>query len=101
MVKRFLEQQPAAVAALLSPGVRKREKDSSTFNELDISNAEEFIQTLEPIKAANCIMSEETHPTFSTKAPLHAQFLRATLETFRNSPFIIELKEAIHHTCYP
>lgn len=99
--QRFLEQQPAAVAALLSPGVRKTEKVSSTFNESDISNAEEFIQTLKPIRVAICFMSEETHPTFSTKAPLHAQFLRATLETIRNSPFIIELKEAIRHTYHP
>lgn len=56
MVEGFLEQQPAAVAALLSPGVGKREKDSSTFTESDISNAEEFIQTLKPIKVATCAM---------------------------------------------
>lgn len=101
MAERFLEQQPAAVAALLSPGVGKREEDSSTFTESDISSASEFVQTLKPIKVASCVMSANTHPTLSIKAPLHAQFLRATRETLRNSPFIIEPKEAIHHNYYP
>lgn len=79
----------------------EREKDSSTFTEPDISNAEEFIQTLKPIKVATCAMGAETHPTLSIKAPLHAQFLRATRETLRNSSFIVRLKEAIHHTYNP
>ena len=31
MVERFLEQQPAVTAALLSPDVRKKEKNISTY----------------------------------------------------------------------
>ncbi len=81
MVKRFLEQQPAITAALLSPDVRKREKEISTFTESDISNAEEFIQALKPVKVATNVMSDEKNPTVSVIAPLHAQLLQATQET--------------------
>ena len=40
MVDRFLEQQPAICAALLSPLVRKGESDICTLNETDVSNAD-------------------------------------------------------------
>lgn len=110
MVECFLERlrwlnvsssNSQQLGLLLSLGMREKEKDSSTFTELDVSNAKEFIQALKPIEVATRVMSEETHPTLSVKAPLHVQFLWGTRETLRNSPFIIELKEAIHHTCYP
>ncbi len=81
MVERFLEQRPAVTAALLSPEVRKNEKEISTFTESDISNAEE----LKPVKVATCVMSDETHPTLSVIAPLHAQLLQATQETLGDS----------------
>lgn len=87
--ERFLEQQPAVTAALLSPAVREKEKEISAFTESDISNLEDFMQTLKPVKVATCVMSDETHPTLSVIAPLHAQLLQA-------SPFARELKEAIH-----
>ncbi|XP_078018878.1 E3 SUMO-protein ligase ZBED1-like [Epinephelus lanceolatus] len=96
MVERFLEQQPAVTAALLSPDVRKREKDISTFTESDISNAEEFIQALKPMKVATCVMSDEKNPTVSVIAPLHAQLLQATQETLGDPPFVRDLKEAVH-----
>lgn len=96
MVVQFLEQQPAVTAALLSLEVRKKEKEISTFTEFDIANAEEFIQAMKPVKVATCVMSDETHATISVIAPLHAQLLRATKETLGDSPFVRELKEAIH-----
>lgn len=96
MVERFLEQQPAVTAALLSPDMRKREKEISTFTELDISNAEEFIQALKPVKVATSVMTDENNPTVSVIAPLHAQLLQATQETLGDPPFVIDLKEAVH-----
>ena len=44
MLKRFLEQQPAICAALLSPDVRKNSTDIFTLNETDIGNAEEIVR---------------------------------------------------------
>ncbi|KAK0141282.1 Zinc finger BED domain-containing protein 1 [Merluccius polli] len=88
--------QPAVTAALLSPDVRKREKEISTFIESDISNLE-FIEALKPVKVATCVMSDENNPTISVIAPLHAQLLQATQkETLRDLPFVRDLKEAVH-----
>ncbi|KAK0141271.1 Zinc finger BED domain-containing protein 1 [Merluccius polli] len=95
MVEHFLEQQPAVTAALLSPDVRKREKEISTFIESDISNLE-FIEALKPVKVATCVMSDENNPTISVIAPLHAQLLQATQETLGDPPFVRDLKEAVH-----
>ena len=41
-------------------------------------------------------MSDETHPTISVIAPLHAELLQSTQETRGDSPFVRELKEASH-----
>ena len=69
MLERFLEQQPAVTAALLSPDVRKREKEMSTFTESDISNAEEFIQALKPVKVATRVMSDENNSLCHSPTP--------------------------------
>lgn len=96
MVERFLEQQAAVTAALFKPEVRKREKDISTLTELDITNAEEFIQALKPVKVATCVMSDENNPTLSVIAPLHAQLLHDTQKNLEDPLFVRELKYAIH-----
>ena len=56
MVDRFLEQQPAVCAALLSPQVRKGESDICTLNETDISNAEDLVKALKPMKDATTLI---------------------------------------------
>lgn len=83
-------------AALLSAKVRKREKDICNFTESDISNAEEFIPALKAMKVATCILSDESNPTLSVIAPLLAQLLQDTQEMLGNTPFIKEIKEAVH-----
>ncbi|KAI4826868.1 hypothetical protein KUCAC02_030298 [Chaenocephalus aceratus] len=45
MAERFLEQQPAICATLLSPEVRKGQSDLCTLNETDVSNAEDANMT--------------------------------------------------------
>ncbi|KAL0151535.1 hypothetical protein M9458_053187 [Cirrhinus mrigala] len=96
MVERFLEQQPAITAALLSAELRKREKAICTFTESDISNAEEFIQALKAMKVATCVLSDESKPTLSVIAPLLAQLLQDTQEKSGDPPFVKEIKEAVH-----
>ena len=56
MVDRFLEQQLAVCAALLSPQVRKGESDICTLNETDISNAEDLVKALKPMKDATTLI---------------------------------------------
>lgn len=96
MVERFLEQQPAITAALISAEVRKGDKDICTFPESDISNAEEFVQALKAMKVATCVLLDESNPTLSVVAPLLAQLLQDTQEMIGDPPFIKEIKEAVH-----
>lgn len=94
MVERFLEQQPAICATLLSPDVRKGEGDLCTLNETDVSNAEDTVSTLKAIKDATTIMSEEAKATVSLVAPVVAQLLQNMAET-RDSPMVREIKNAV------
>uniref|UniRef100_A0A8C9XH09 BED-type domain-containing protein n=1 Tax=Sander lucioperca TaxID=283035 RepID=A0A8C9XH09_SANLU len=99
MIERFLEQQPAICAALLSPQVRKSGSDICTLSDTDISTAEEIASALKPMKDATHIMSEDSTPTLSVIAPLHAQLLHDTEAAgiaAADTPVIREIKLAIH-----
>ncbi|XP_073450123.1 E3 SUMO-protein ligase ZBED1-like [Aquarana catesbeiana] len=95
MVERFLEQQPAVCATLLSPEVRRGESDLCTLNETDVSNAEDAVRALKPMKDATMLMSEERNPTVSLIAPLNAQLLQSMTDTMGDTPMIHEIKNAI------
>ncbi|XP_078025205.1 E3 SUMO-protein ligase ZBED1-like [Epinephelus lanceolatus] len=95
MVERFLEQQPAICATLLSPEVRRGQSDLCTLNETDVSNAEDAVSALKPMKDATTLMSEESNPTVSLIAPIHAQLLQNMTDTIGDSPMIHEIKNAI------
>lgn len=86
MIEHFLEQQAAVTAALLSPDVRKREKDIGTFTESDILNAEEFVQELKPLnKVAMC--GRVCSGIEATSGGYVRYIRRGTSNTFCNSPF--------------
>lgn len=96
MVDRFLEQQPAVCAALLSPVVRRAETDVCTLSEADVSNAEDVMKALKPIKDVTTLMSEESSPTVSLIAPLHAQLIQDTKDSIGESALVREIKQAIN-----
>uniref|UniRef100_A0A8C4SKE9 BED-type domain-containing protein n=1 Tax=Erpetoichthys calabaricus TaxID=27687 RepID=A0A8C4SKE9_ERPCA len=97
MIDRFLEQQPAICAALLSAEVRKCGAGICTLDETDVANAEEVAAALKPLKEATNIMSEEATPTLSVIAPLHAQPLHETKAGFCGETALVrEIKQAIH-----
>uniref|UniRef100_A0A672FGU6 BED-type domain-containing protein n=1 Tax=Salarias fasciatus TaxID=181472 RepID=A0A672FGU6_SALFA len=96
MIERFLEQQPAICAALLSPQVRKSASDICTVSDMDVSAAEEIATALKPLKDATHIMSEDSTPTLSVIAPLHTQLLNDTAGVAADAPVIREIKLAIH-----
>uniref|UniRef100_A0A672JRG1 BED-type domain-containing protein n=1 Tax=Salarias fasciatus TaxID=181472 RepID=A0A672JRG1_SALFA len=96
MIERFLEQQPAICAALLSPQVRKSASDICTLSDMDVSAAEEIATALKPLKDATHIMSEDSTPTLSVIAPLHTQLLNDTAGVAADAPVIREIKLAIH-----
>uniref|UniRef100_A0A667X1D9 BED-type domain-containing protein n=1 Tax=Myripristis murdjan TaxID=586833 RepID=A0A667X1D9_9TELE len=89
MIDRFLEQQPAICAALLSPQV------SIGFNEADVSGAEHLVKALKPMKLATTTMSEESTPTLSVIAPLHARLLTSFTPAPEDDPMTREIKHAI------
>lgn len=96
MVDRFLEQQAAICAVLLSPQVRKGAHDICTLSETDVSGAEQLVKALKPMKAATTIMSEESMPTcLSVISPLHAQLLRDKKAVDEDTPMTREIKHAI------
>lgn len=95
MVERFLEQQPAICATLLSTEVRKNAKDLWTLSETDLANAEDVAKTLRPLKVATLVMSEEKTPTVSIIAPLQAQLCQSTEEQTDDSGIVKDVKNAL------
>ncbi|XP_055068182.2 E3 SUMO-protein ligase ZBED1-like [Misgurnus anguillicaudatus] len=95
MIDRFLEQQPAICATLLSPEVRKGESDLFTLTDTDVTNAEDAVNALKPMKDATTLMSEEKNPTVSLIAPLNAQLIQNMADTTGDSPLVREIKNAI------
>ena len=96
MVDRFLEQQPAICATLLSPQVRKGESDLCTLNETDVSNAEDLVKALKPMKDVTTLISEESSPTVCLIAPLQAQLCQETTGNIAESSIIRDIKKAIN-----
>uniref|UniRef100_A0A8C4GFL5 HAT C-terminal dimerisation domain-containing protein n=2 Tax=Dicentrarchus labrax TaxID=13489 RepID=A0A8C4GFL5_DICLA len=95
MLQRFLEQQPAVTAALLSHEVRKNEKDISTVSEADITATEEIVAAMKLMKIATVVMEEEKTPTLSAVAPVHAHLIQELQESPGDSNMIKEIKTAI------
>lgn len=96
MVERLLEQQPAVCAALLSPRVRKKDSDVATLTEADISNAEDLITALKPMKDATTLMSQKKNPTVSLIAPVHAKLIQNTKPSAEDLPLVWDVKKAIN-----
>ncbi|XP_061108746.1 E3 SUMO-protein ligase ZBED1-like isoform X2 [Conger conger] len=95
MLARFLEQQTAICAALLSSEVRKSAKDVFTLSEADVTCAEEVLKGMKPMKDAILVMSEEKMPTLSLIAPLHDNLVKSTAEMEDDSATVKEIKLAI------
>ena len=95
MVERFLEQQPAICATLLSAEVRKNAKELWTMSDTDLTNAEDVAKTLRPLKVATLVMSEEKTPTVSIIAPLQAQLCQGSAEQPDDSGIVKEVKRAL------
>ena len=95
MVERFLEQQPAICATLLSAEVCKNAKELWTMSDTDLTNAEDVAKTLRPLKVATLVMSEEKTPTVSIIAPLQAQLCQGSAEQPDDSGIVKEVKRAL------
>ena len=72
MLERYREQQSAITAALLSTEVCKNARQLDTMDSADISDAEEIVNLLKPLKKATTVLSDEKSPTLSLIVPLKA-----------------------------
>ncbi|KAJ8014381.1 hypothetical protein DPEC_G00039630 [Dallia pectoralis] len=94
MLERYLEQQAAITAALLSTEVRKNARQLDTMDSADISVAEEIVN-LEPLKKATTALSDEKSPTLSLILPLKAMIEQSMTPDEKDSTTIANMKTAI------
>ncbi|XP_034020296.1 uncharacterized protein LOC117504852 isoform X4 [Thalassophryne amazonica] len=92
MLERFLEQQPAISATLLSQDVRRNEKDICTLTEEDVTVAEDLVRALKPMKEATQAMSEDKQPTLFVIAPLLPLLQEALTPCLGDSTVVKEVK---------
>lgn len=96
MVRRYLDQQPSIAATLVSPSIRKDDKDIDTLTDNDILNAERVMILLKPLKTMTTSMCEEKSPTLSLIHPLLNQLRESmTVHDERDPPIIKQMKAAI------
>ncbi|XP_029913137.1 zinc finger BED domain-containing protein 1-like [Myripristis murdjan] len=93
MLERFLEQQPAVFATLMSRELRKGEEVNS-LNEKDICNAEDIVRLMAPVKVVTTILCEDEMPTVSMIAPLRAKLKKHFEAADEDTPLITEMKKA-------
>ncbi|XP_051814939.1 E3 SUMO-protein ligase ZBED1-like [Acanthochromis polyacanthus] len=93
MLERFLEQQPAVFATLLSRELRKGE-EMNTRKENDICNAEDIVKVMSPFKAVTTIMCEDEQPTISMTAPLRSKLLKHFEASDEDTSLMTEMKKA-------
>ncbi|XP_056022020.1 E3 SUMO-protein ligase ZBED1-like [Ostrea edulis] len=97
MIQRYLEQEPAIHAALSSPEVKKPIKDIVTLSSNDISDAEQIMKVLEPLKTVTNIMCAEHTPTVSLIYPMKAVILENMSESVHDSNLVRDVKQAIRN----
>ena len=69
MLERFLVQQPAISAALLSPKVRRNEKDLCSLKEEDITDADDVVRALKPMKSNSNHVRRKVPNSLSDRTP--------------------------------
>lgn len=96
MLQRFLEQQPAVFATLMSRELRKGE-EVNTLNERDICNCEDIVKLMAPVKVMTTVLCEEEQPTISMIAPLKAKLENHFQPSDEDPPLIVEMKKAFNN----
>ncbi len=95
MLERYLEQQVAIAAALLSTEVRKNTRQLDTMDSNDITDAEEMVNLLKPLKKATTVLSDEKSATLSLILPLKSMIGQSMTLDEKDSTTIANMKAAI------
>ena len=75
MVHRYLEQQPAIAATLLSNDIKKNVHQLDTLSNADIKLAEDLLQVLKVLKDVTTTLCDEKIPTVSMILPIQKAIL--------------------------
>ncbi len=95
MLERYLEQQAAITTALLSTEVRKNARQLDTLDSNDITDAEEIVNLLKPLKKATTVLSDEKSATLSLIVPLKSMIEQSMTLDKKDSTTIANMKAAI------
>lgn len=79
----------------MSTEVRKNPRRLDTMDSADISDAEEIVNLLKPLKKATAVLSDEKSPTLSLIVPLKAMIERSMTLDEKDSATIANMKTAI------
>ena len=92
---RYLEQQSAIYATLLSKDIKKNAKDIITLSDSDVKLAEELVNVLKPLETVTTIMCDEHAPTVSVIHPMREMLMLAFTGTDSDSHAIQDVKSAV------
>ncbi|XP_051805174.1 E3 SUMO-protein ligase ZBED1-like [Acanthochromis polyacanthus] len=95
MVERYLEQQVAVAAALLSADIRRNAREIDTLDNSDIRDAEDIVKLLKPLKTATTVLSDEHNPTVSLIVPLKYMIEQSMESNEEDSVTVTAMKAAI------
>ncbi|XP_039593991.1 E3 SUMO-protein ligase ZBED1-like [Polypterus senegalus] len=95
VIERYLEQQQAIAAALLSSEVRSNALEIDTLDAADIADAEEIVKLLTPLKKATTVLCDESRPTISLIMPLKHMIQVSMAPCDVDSNTISQMKAAI------
>jgi hypothetical protein len=95
MVERYLEQQAAIFATLSAKDIRKNAKDLVTLSDSDISDLEDILPVLKPLKSVTTVLCSEYMPTVSMILPTKSKIMRSMTCDPSDSPLVKSVKKAI------
>ncbi|KAF3847203.1 hypothetical protein F7725_020231, partial [Dissostichus mawsoni] len=95
MLERYLEQQQAIAATLLSAEVRRNAREIDTLEPADITDAEDMVRLLSPLKKATTVLCDESRPTVSLIVPLKHMIEQSMAQCDEDSSTIAQMKRAI------
>ena len=95
MFTRYIEQQPAIFATLLSKDVKKNAKDIVTLSDDDLKAIDDLVNVLKPMKNLTTLMCDSKHPTVSLIHPAKEMLLRQMAVRDDDSVMIKAVKHTI------
>lgn len=101
MIERYLEQQAAIFASLISKDVKKKVEDVVTLSDTDNQNLEEALKILGPIDTATNLLCADNSPTVSLIHPMKEMLLLQMKISPDDGPFTRVVKDAIVKNLLP